>query len=182
MLRRIYSLVIKEFIHLRTDWWLPAFMLIKVLAPAFYSRKDTRTPVRIAVVALLTNMVLNLVFVVPMVLLDIPGPHAGLALATALAAWVNAGLLFAVLRKNRIFRPQAGWRRLFLQLGLAAAALGALLLWGTPAVDEWLAWSAWSRVTGLLVWVLGGALVYFLALRLGGVRLVALLRHGHAGD
>jgi putative peptidoglycan lipid II flippase len=159
---------------------LPGFMLIKVLAPAFYSRKDTRTPVRIAVAALLTNMVLNLVFVVPMVLLDVPGPHAGLALATALAAWVNAGLLFTALRRKQVFQPQAGWRRLFLQMGLAAGGLGALLFWGVPAIEEWLAWSAWSRVTGLVVWVLGGALVYFLVLRLGGVRLRVLLRHGHS--
>jgi putative peptidoglycan lipid II flippase len=157
-------------------------MLIKVLAPAFYSRKDTRTPVRIAVAALLTNMVLNLVFVVPMVLLHIPAPHAGLALATSLAAWVNAGLLFTVLRRKQIFRPQAGWLRLFLQMGLAGAALGALLLWGVPAVEEWLAWPARSRLAALVVWVLGGVLVYFLALRLGGVRLLTLLRHGHAGD
>jgi putative peptidoglycan lipid II flippase len=161
---------------------LPGFMLIKVLAPAFYSRKDTRTPVRIAVAALLTNMVLNLVFVVPMVLLHIPAPHAGLALATSLAAWVNAGLLFTVLRRKQIFRPQAGWLRLFLQMGLAGAALGALLLWGVPAVEEWLAWPARSRLAALVVWVLGGVLVYFLALRLGGVRLLTQLRHGHAGD
>jgi putative peptidoglycan lipid II flippase len=161
---------------------LPGFMLIKVLAPAFYSRKDTRTPVRIAVAALLTNMVLNLVFVVAMVLLHIPAPHAGLALATSLAAWVNAGLLFTVLRRKQIFRPQAGWLRLFLQMGLAGAALGALLLWGVPAVEEWLAWPARSRLAALVVWVLGGVLVYFLALRLGGVRLLTLLRHGHAGD
>ena len=42
------------------------FAAVKVLAPAFYSRKDTKTPVRIAVIALVTNMALNLVFVVPM--------------------------------------------------------------------------------------------------------------------
>jgi len=161
---------------------LPGFMLIKVLAPAFYSRKDTRTPVRIAVVALLTNMVLNLVFVVPMVLLHIPAPHAGLALATSLAAWVNAGLLFAMLRRTRIFRPQSGWLRLLLQMGLAGVALGALLFWGVPGMEEWLAWPAFSRLAGLVVWVLGGALVYFLALRMGGLRLQALVRHGHAGD
>ena len=61
---------------------LPGFMLIKVLAPAFYSRKDPRTPVRIAVISLVTNFVFNLVIVIPMVRLGVPGPHAGLALAT----------------------------------------------------------------------------------------------------
>jgi putative peptidoglycan lipid II flippase len=71
---------------------LPGFMLVKVLAPAFYARQDTRTPVKVAIRAMISNMLMNIVFVVPLVLLNVPGAHAGLALATALAAYVNAGL------------------------------------------------------------------------------------------
>ncbi len=149
---------------------LPGFMLVRVLAPAFYSRKDTRTPVRIAVIALITNMTLNLVFVVPMVLLEIRGPHAGLALATSIAAWVNASLLFAVLYRKQIYRPQPGWRRLFLQMGLAAAALGGLLLFAMQPVPQWLDWTAGYRVAGLLGWVAAGAAVYFLSLWVLGLR------------
>ena len=156
---------------------LPAFMLIKVLAPAFFSRKDTRTPVRIAIIALLTNMVLNLVFVVPLVMLDIPGPHAGLALATSVAAWVNAGLLFGVLKKKQIYRPETGWQSLLLQLGLAGSALGGLLYWGMPATQTWLDWSVWSRMSGLLIWVVAGAVIYFIALRLCGLRIKSLWQY-----
>jgi putative peptidoglycan lipid II flippase len=149
---------------------LPGFMLVRVLAPAFFSRKDTKTPVRIAVIALVTNMTLNLVFVVPMVMLEIPGPHAGLALATSIAAWVNASLLFITLYRSQVYRPQAGWRRLILQMGLAGCALGGLLLFGMQPVQEWLNWTAWYRVTGLFGWVVAGAAVYFLALWLLGLR------------
>jgi putative peptidoglycan lipid II flippase len=159
---------------------LPGFMLVKVLAPAFYSRKDPRTPVRIAIVALLTNMTLNLVFVVPMVLLDIPGPHAGLAFATSLAAWVNAGLLLRTLKKREIYRPQAGWPRLFLQLGLAAAALAALLLWAVPAIVAWLQWSAGLRVAHLVLWVVAGAVIYLFSLRVSGLDLKSLWQHAHS--
>jgi len=159
---------------------LPGFMLVKVLAPAFYSRKDPRTPVRIAIVALLTNMTLNLVFVVPMVLLDIPAPHAGLAFATSLAAWVNAGLLLRTLKNRQIYHPMAGWPRLFLQLGLAAAALVALLLWAVPASVAWLQWSAGLRVANLALWVVAGAGIYLLALRASGVDLKSLWRHAHS--
>jgi putative peptidoglycan lipid II flippase len=155
---------------------LPGFMLVKVLAPAFYSRKDTTTPVRIAIAALLTNMVLNLLFVVPMVMLDITGPHAGLALATSLAAWVNAGLLFHVLKKKQVYRPASGWPRLFLQLGCAALALAAVLALGMPPLHTWLQWPAWSRVAGLLLWVLAGMLSYLIALHLCGLRIKALLQ------
>jgi len=153
---------------------LPGFMLVKVLAPAFFSRKDTKTPVRIAVIALITNMTLNLVFVVPMVMLEIPGPHAGLALATSIAAWVNATLLFVVLYRKEIYRPRSGWRKLFLQMGLAGAALGALLLLGMQPVQEWLNWTAWYRVAGLSGWVVAGAAIYFVTLRLLGLHLKPL--------
>ncbi|MGD8629132.1 MAG: murein biosynthesis integral membrane protein MurJ [Gammaproteobacteria bacterium] len=159
---------------------LPGFMLVKVLAPAFYSRKDPRTPVRIAIIALLTNMLLNLVFVVPMVLLDIPAPHAGLALATSIAAWVNAGLLLRTLKNRQIYRPQAGWQRFFLQLALAVGALGALLLWAVPALVAWLQWSAWLRAAHLLLWVVAGAGIYFVALRVCGMDLKGLWRHAHS--
>ena len=158
---------------------LPAFMLIKVLAPAFYSRKDTTTPVRIAVVALITNMVLNLLFVVPMVMLELPGPHAGLALATSLAAWVNAGLLFHWLKKKRVYRPESGWSRFFLQTAFAAIVLGSVLAVGMSPLQDWLEWSVWSRVTGLLLWVAAGAGSYFIALLLSGLKFKTLLQQRH---
>jgi putative peptidoglycan lipid II flippase len=161
---------------------LPAFMLIKVLAPAYYSRKDTRTPVRIAIVALVTNMVLNLVFVVPLVMLEVPGPHAGLAMATSIAAWVNAGLLYRGLKKQQVYRPDTGWRQFFLQICLAGTVLCAVLFWGTPATQVWLDWSVWSRVFGLFVWILAGAGAYFIALHLAGLRLMSLWQRRHDGD
>lgn len=157
---------------------LPGFMLIKVLAPAYYSRKDVRTPVRIAVIAMFTNMLLNISLAVPMVMLDIPGPHAGLALATALAAWVNAWLLYRTLGRRGVFTPQPGWLRLWLQLALAGTVLGALLLWGVPALEVWLQWGAAERAWHLLLWVLAGAAGYLLALRMAGVRLSSLWQHG----
>jgi putative peptidoglycan lipid II flippase len=161
---------------------LPGFMLIKVLAPAFYSRKDTRTPVRIAVVAMFTNMLLNFSLVVPMVMLGIAGPHAGLALATSLAAWVNAGLLFRHLGKRQVFTPQAGWPRLFLQLALAGSVLAAMLAGGVPAIESWLDWGAGARTWRLLFWVLAGAAGYLLALYLAGVRLTSLWQYEQPGD
>ncbi len=157
---------------------LPAFMFVKVLAPAFYSRKDPRTPVRIAIIALITNMVLNIAFVVPMVKLGVEGPHAGLALATSLAAWVNAGLLYRALVSRNIYRPAQGWLRLLAQAALAGTVLAALLALAVPALTDWLAWSAGQRIVQLLLWVLAGVAAYFIVLRLSGLRLVAVWRQG----
>jgi len=157
---------------------LPAFMFVKVLAPAFYSRKDPRTPVRIAIIALFTNMALNIAFVVPMVKLGIEGPHAGLALATSLAAWVNAGLLYRALVRKNIYRPAHGWLRLLAQAGLAGTALAILLALAVPGLTDWLAWGASQRITQLLLWVLAGVVAYFIVLRLSGLRLLETWRQG----
>jgi putative peptidoglycan lipid II flippase len=150
---------------------LQAFILIKVLAPGFYARQDTRSPVRIAVIAMLANMLLNLILIVPL-------RHAGLALATSLAAYLNALLLWRGLRRDGVYRPEPGWLRLLLKVGAAAAAMGALLVWGTPELAEWIAAARWDRVIWLAAAILFGAVVYFAVLTAAGMRPRDLYGHG----
>lgn len=95
---------------------LVGFVLIKILASGFYSRQDTRTPVKIAVIAMVANMVLNLILIWPLA-------HAGLALATSLAALLNAGLLYRGLRTEGVFQPQPGWRRFLLRIAMASGCM-----------------------------------------------------------
>jgi putative peptidoglycan lipid II flippase len=149
---------------------LPAFILVKVLAPGFYARQDTRTPVRIGIYAMVANMVLNLSLVVPMVLAGWEGPHAGLALATSLSAWLNAGLLFRHLRRDGVYHAQPGWGRLLGQVSTAAVAMGLLLWWGLGDMGQWLAMNTTQRAGQLLLWVPAGAAVYFAVLLALGVR------------
>ena len=150
---------------------LPAFMLVKVLAPAFFSRQDTVTPVKIAVRAMLSNMVLNVLFVVPLVLLKVPGAHAGLALATALAAYINAGLLYRQLRRQAVFQPQRGWPRLLGQMLFAVAVMAGVVGWGAPDADSWAALSGAQRSLQISLWIVAGVASYLLALRIAGLRL-----------
>ena len=154
---------------------LLGFILVKVLAPGFYSRQDIKTPVKIAIKAIMIGMVLNVVFVAPMVWFDIAGAHAGLALATALAAFINAGLLYYVLRKEQIFVLQAGWRNFLLKVALAAVVMLALLYFCSPPLEQWMEWSGWNRALWLLVWVMAGMASYFATLLLLGVRVKDLL-------
>jgi len=155
---------------------LLGFILVKVLAPGFYARQDTRTPVRVGVIAMLANMVMNVAFVVPMVVWELPGPHAGLALATSLSAFLNAGLLFHLLRRDAGYRPAPGWSRLLIQILAASAAMAALLWFAAGDPGLWAARSWHGRATLLALLVLAGALCYFLVLRLTGVRLRRLLK------
>lgn len=156
---------------------LPAFLLIKVLAPGFYARQDTATPVKIGLIAVFSNIGFKIVLVLPWISLGFAAAHAGLALATALAAWVNAGLLGWALRRRGLYRPGAGWPALLLQLAggsLAMIAFAVLALPEQARWDEWgLAWRALT-LTGLLA---GAAASFFLAALALGLR-PSVLRRG----
>jgi putative peptidoglycan lipid II flippase len=142
---------------------LLGFTLVKVLAPAFFARQDTRTPVRIAVIAMLSNMTLSLLLVAPLA-------HAGLALATTIAAMVNAGLLYRALRREGVYVPGAGWHALFARAFVAVLVMVAVLATLAPELDRWLAWSAGERIVNLLGWIVGGGAIYAVALWLAGLR------------
>ncbi len=101
---------------------LPAFVLIKVLAPGYFARQDTKTPVRIAVLCLLVNVALNLVLMGPLA-------HVGIALATTLAGWLNVALLAAGLARRGFLRPDARLRRRIPRMVAACAGMAAVL-WG----------------------------------------------------
>lgn len=148
---------------------LAGFILVKVLAAAFFSRQDMRTPVRIAVIAMVANLVLNVVFVVPMVTFDVPGPHAGLAAATALASFLNAALLYRSLRATG-FRVDAGWGALGLRILVACLVMGGVLLLLAGDLAAWLDADWQGRVTQLALCVAAGAFAYFAALWLVGMR------------
>lgn len=149
---------------------LLGFMLVKVLAPGFYARQDTRTPVRFAVYSLIANMLMNLLFVVPMAMAGIEGPHAGLALATGLAAFVNAGLLFNRLRRDGTYSAEPGWGLFALRVVVANLLMAGFLWWGRGVLDEWFALSATARALQL-AWLVGAAMaIYFAALLLSGIR------------
>ena len=142
---------------------LPAFVLIKVLAPGFYARKDTRTPVVIGAIAMAVNVVVALLLVWSMA-------HTGLALATSISGAVNATLLYIYLRQRTGFRLASGWISFISRVGIAGGVM-ALALYG--AVPEFAVWTsangAW-RVSQLAVWIVAGGASYFAALYLMGVR------------
>jgi len=143
---------------------LVAFMLIKVLAPGFFARQDTKTPVKVGIIAMVANMVLNLLLIWPLA-------HAGLALATALSAFLNAGLLGYLLYRQKVLIFQPGWGRFAVQLVGGSALMSIALYLAAPDWQAWLDFELWQRirwVAGLVV--LGGGL-YFVWLTALGLRL-----------
>jgi len=142
---------------------LIGFMGIKVLANGYFSRQDTRTPVRYGVMAMVANMAMNLAFILPLA-------HVGLALATSFSALLNAGLLLRGLVQREVLKWNAGWVGFLSKLVAATAAMVLVLLWVTPATEAWLSWNPALRVTWLLGICGGGASIYGVVLFATGLR------------
>lgn len=160
---------------------LPAFILVKVLAPGFYSRQDTKTPVRIGIIAMFSNMLFSLLIVLPWYKMGYVGPHAGLALATALAAYVNAGMLYYKLRKQNIYLHTEGqskrWLIELFRIVTAVAAMVLIVLLLNPADNWWQAAGLGNKALSLGGLVLASMITYFGMLFLMGVRPRKLLNH-----
>jgi len=149
---------------------LLGFTLVKVLAPGFFARQDTKTPVRIGIIALVSNMLLNVVIVVPWVRGGWPGPHAGLAVATSLSAFLNAGLLWRGLYREKVWVPRPGWYRFLAQVAVAGSVMGVLLNQFVYPTAVWLEADIWARCSWLALTVLGGGAAYFATLFAVGLR------------
>src|SRR5262249_21462342 len=128
---------------------LLGWSLVKVLAPGFYARQDTKTPMRSAMGSLGITMALNVAFVGAAYLndaLDHPGLHVVLALTNAVGALANAFWLYRALRSQAVLRPQPGWASLWTRIVLANLAMGIGLAWLAGGTEYWLHLSTWSRV------------------------------------
>jgi putative peptidoglycan lipid II flippase len=143
---------------------LPAYVLVKALAPGYFARGDTATPVKISVLCLVVNLVLNLILMGPFL-------HVGIAAATSVSAWLNAALLATVLRRRGFLAVDPRLRRAAPRLLLASAVMAALLVVAMDALAPWLDAGEARRITALAGLVVGGAAVYgVVALAAGAVR------------
>jgi putative peptidoglycan lipid II flippase len=139
------------------------FMLIKVLAPGYYSRHDTKTPVRYGIIAMVSNMVLNLIFAIPF-------GYVGLAIATSLSALLNAGLLYRGLHLQNIYRVSAETLRFIAKIAVATAVMAMSIYCFGPAELQWIDWHTGERLVALSALIAAGALSYFVVLLLLGVK------------
>jgi putative peptidoglycan lipid II flippase len=153
------------------SWGLLGFSLVKVLAPGYFARQDTRTPVRVGLIALGTGMAINLLVVLPAKYLGFPYPHILIASATCVSAAVNTSLLWIGLKRAGVYKTRPGWGALMARVLLANALMAALLLWLAGDLQSWLDASASSRAGRLALCIVAGAAAYFAVLLLGGMRL-----------
>ena len=145
-----------------------SFMLIKVFAPGFYAQQDTKTPVRVGLMAVAANAILNVVFIGFFKLIDWHAEHMALALASSGSDLVNAGMLYFYLHKRNIYRFGAHWKKLGFQFLVAnmtmIAALAYALTWYQGDIAQWL---RIAEVVGLCVL---GVAAYVIGLLITGFR------------
>ena len=150
---------------------LVPIVMIKLLAPVFYANKDTKTPVQIAIKAVIFTQLLNIIF---WFLLPDQVKHAGLALAISGGAWLNAVMLISGLRRRGLFLISNNWILVCRDCSVAAGVMTLIISYVSLNI-EWLQFDSWGRAGLLLGLILLGLLVYILSLKAFGRRLTELL-------
>ena len=149
---------------------LLGFILVKVLVPGYYSRQDTKTPVRIGIRALAIGVVLNIAFVIVLLQTGWLPPHVGLAAATSISSLANAAMLYRGLVRADVYRARPGWGRLLARVAIACLVMAAGVLAIDARVGDWLAIDSVTRIFWLSVICAGGAAAYFAAGWVTGLR------------
>lgn len=148
---------------------LLGFMLSKILAATFVARHDTKTPVYVGLIAVATNIILNLILIGPLA-------HAGLALATAIAALVNAALLFGIVVYRTKLTLPSNWSMFLLRLTLGVAGMAVVLLYIEYQLGDLFSYSIIERVLALILLCVAGGGTYVGLLALLGFRFFHLRR------
>ncbi len=140
------------------------FMCVKIFASAYYAKQDIKTPVKIAMVTVVANLVFSAIFILPFA-------QMGLALATSLAAILNASILAWILVKRKILILQPGWSEFALQLLLACVAMGAVIYYFNPDIEDWFDFEWMERVTTLALLIMASGAAYIVTLFATGMRI-----------
>jgi putative peptidoglycan lipid II flippase len=176
---RAHDTLMASYALMSYSWGLLGFSLVKVLAPGYFARQDTRTPVRVGLIALGVNMAMNIGIVLPAKYLGFPYPHVLLATSTCMSAAVNTTLLWRGLVKQGVYKPRPGWGVLITRIVFANAVMAGLLVWMAGDTTDWLATAPLHRAARLAVCIVAAAVAYFASLYVAGVRM-AQMRGSHA--
>jgi putative peptidoglycan lipid II flippase len=149
---------------------LISFMLVKVLAPGFFSRHDTKTPVKYGIWCMSANMVFNLIFAIPF-------GYVGLAIATTLSATMNAALLYSKLHRLGVYKASSATVQFLLKIGVATLLMAAVVIYLRPPMLNWLEWSLVEQIIELIKLIVIAALVFILSLFLFRVKRMDLIAH-----
>ncbi|MDN4503885.1 murein biosynthesis integral membrane protein MurJ [Alteromonadaceae bacterium BrNp21-10] len=148
---------------------LLSFMLIKVLAPGFFSRQDTKTPVKFGIWSMVANMVFNVIFAIPY-------GYVGLAIATSLSALLNVGLLYSTLHRTGVYIVSKATLSFIIRITLATLTMAAALWQWLPNVQWWRQENGGVLAMNLGLTILTAFSIFVVAALILGVR-PRMLKH-----
>ena len=143
---------------------LLSFMMVKVLAPGYYARQDTKTPVKFGIIAMVSNMVLNIIFAVPF-------GYVGLAIATSISATLNAGMLWFGLYKQGVYKKQNETISVLIRIIISGGMMAALMLYLNPTLESWVAFTLLESASKLFFLIITGVASYFVCASVIGLRI-----------
>jgi len=143
---------------------LVSFMFIKILAPGYYARQDTKTPVKIGIIAMVANMVFNLM------LAPFFG-YVGLAIATTMSATLNAFLLYRGLKAQSVYELSNVTLVFIAKLVFSSVLMAAVVYYLSPNFEAWLLMTFVEQIVSLVLCISVGIVTYLLSIILLGVRL-----------
>ena len=144
--------------------------LVKVLAPGFYAKQDTKTPVKVGVITMLANVILALILVGPY-------KHVGLATAFSLSACLNAVLLLWLLLRSGLYKPQVGWFVYILRLLVSSILMGVIVYYISGDFQASLESALFQRISNLAIWIVIGMTSFVILSYAMGLRIKQLLKH-----
>ena len=156
---------------------LPAFIINKILLPAYYSRKDTKTPVKIGIIAMFSNMGFNLIFVSILWYLDFFALHVGLALASAVSGWMQTLMLYRGLRKAGVLPKGVIAWDVVIKITTASIIMALSLYLLINQLGNWSDLIWYGRLGRLLLCIASGALVFYVSLVVMKIRVKQMLVH-----
>ena len=139
------------------------FMAIKILAPAYYAQQNTKTPVKIAIIAMVANMVFNLILILPF-------KHTGLAMATTLSAALNASLLLTGLIKSGVYHPHRDNLKFIFSAVFGCVMMSLFLFFGAGDLTAWTLMQTMDKIIHLVGLILTAIVVYFMVIFIAGIR------------
>ncbi|SVD99941.1 uncharacterized protein METZ01_LOCUS452795, partial [marine metagenome] len=166
-----HDLYMTQYSLMAYAFGLIGLSLVLILAPAYYAKQNTRTPVKFGLIAMVTNASLSILFVTTLVFISSPYPHMGLSLAFSCSTLLNAVLLFRGLIREqqiKIDRDEVGF---FIRVLTASMIMAGMLLFFNPELPIWLEKSLLGRAIHLMKLIPSAILVYLFTLFCIGIRL-----------
>jgi putative peptidoglycan lipid II flippase len=143
---------------------LPGMIGAKILITNYYSRKDTRYPVKAALIAVIFNFVLNITFVIYLTKTEFNGAHVGLALATSISAYINFYLLFKTALKTKILIIDGSVANILVKSIISTAIMSIFILYFDLDSKTWINLALSERLLNLFLIITSSSIIYFILL------------------